>query len=48
MKVVITNLEAGSVIDLDAKRWPEAPPDDASAFYKVIFYFQLSSSVSGE
>ncbi|KAB1205542.1 Glutamine--tRNA ligase [Morella rubra] len=37
LKVVITNLEAGSVIDLDAKRWPEAPPDDASAFYKVHF-----------
>lgn len=37
LKVVITNLEAGSVIDLDAKRWPDAQMDDASAFYKVPF-----------
>uniref|UniRef100_A0A2N9FPW4 glutamine--tRNA ligase n=1 Tax=Fagus sylvatica TaxID=28930 RepID=A0A2N9FPW4_FAGSY len=37
LKVVITNLEAGSIIDLDAKRWPDAQTDDASAFYKVPF-----------
>ncbi|KAG6707170.1 hypothetical protein I3842_06G018800 [Carya illinoinensis] len=37
LKVVITNLEAGSIIDLDAKKWPEAQSDDASAFYKVPF-----------
>ncbi|XP_043695013.1 glutamine--tRNA ligase [Telopea speciosissima] len=35
LKVVITNLE--SVMDLDAKRWPDAQTDDASAFYKVPF-----------
>ncbi|XP_010320759.1 glutamine--tRNA ligase isoform X2 [Solanum lycopersicum] len=37
LKVVITNLEAGLVMDLDAKKWPEAPADDASSFYKVPF-----------
>ncbi|KAK9276921.1 hypothetical protein L1049_006459 [Liquidambar formosana] len=37
LKVVITNLEAGSVMDLDAKKWPDAQTDDASAFYKVPF-----------
>ncbi|KAG6715074.1 hypothetical protein I3842_05G231900 [Carya illinoinensis] len=37
LKVVITNLEAGSIIDLDVKKWPEAQSDDASAFYKVPF-----------
>ncbi|XP_059655493.1 glutamine--tRNA ligase, cytoplasmic-like [Cornus florida] len=37
LKVVITNLEAGSVMDLDAKRWPDAQIDDASSFYKVPF-----------
>ncbi|XP_010265092.1 PREDICTED: glutamine--tRNA ligase-like isoform X2 [Nelumbo nucifera] len=35
LKVVITNLE--SVIDLDAKKWPDAQTDDASSFYKVPF-----------
>ncbi|XP_042492441.1 glutamine--tRNA ligase-like [Macadamia integrifolia] len=35
LKVVITNLD--SVMDLDAKRWPDAQTDDASAFYKVPF-----------
>ncbi|XP_027099933.2 glutamine--tRNA ligase-like [Coffea arabica] len=35
LKVVITNLEAGSVMDLDAKKWPDA--DDASSMYKVPF-----------
>ncbi|OMO69020.1 Glutamyl/glutaminyl-tRNA synthetase, class Ib [Corchorus capsularis] len=37
LKVVITNLEAGSVMDLDAKKWPDAQDDDKSAFYKVPF-----------
>ncbi|KAG6533297.1 hypothetical protein ZIOFF_007164 [Zingiber officinale] len=37
LKVVITNLDAGSVIDLDAKMWPEAPSDDSSSYYKVPF-----------
>ncbi|KAE8653772.1 Glutamine--tRNA ligase [Hibiscus syriacus] len=34
LKVVITNLESGSVLDLDAKKWPDAQEDDTSAFYK--------------
>ncbi|KAL4610021.1 hypothetical protein ACB092_08G022500 [Castanea dentata] len=37
LKVVITNLDADSIINLDAKRWPDAQTDDASAFYKVPF-----------
>ncbi|KAL8205193.1 hypothetical protein R6Q57_008744 [Mikania cordata] len=37
LKVVITNLEPSSVIDLDAKKWPDAPNDDASSYYKVPF-----------
>jgi glutaminyl-tRNA synthetase len=37
LKVVITNMEPGSVLDLDAKKWPDAPADDASSFYKVPF-----------
>ncbi|KAK8579476.1 hypothetical protein V6N12_069801 [Hibiscus sabdariffa] len=37
LKVVITNLESGSVLDLDAKKWPDAQADDISAFYKVPF-----------
>ncbi|XP_020114560.1 glutamine--tRNA ligase isoform X2 [Ananas comosus] len=37
LKVVITNLESGSIIDLDAKMWPDAPSDDASSYYKVPF-----------
>ncbi|XP_071686372.1 glutamine--tRNA ligase-like [Rutidosis leptorrhynchoides] len=37
LKVVITNLEPSSVIDLDAKKWPDAPVDDASSYYKVPF-----------
>ncbi|GER44402.1 glutamine--tRNA ligase [Striga asiatica] len=36
IKVVITNMEE-SVMDLDAKKWPDAPADDASSFYKVPF-----------
>ena len=34
-QVVITNLEVGSVMDLDAKKWPDAQIEDSSAFYKV-------------
>lgn len=37
LKVVITNLISGSLMDLDAKKWPEAQADDTSAFYKVPF-----------
>ncbi|XP_031476514.1 glutamine--tRNA ligase [Nymphaea colorata] len=37
LKVVITNLEPGTIINLDAKKWPDAHADDASAFYKVPF-----------
>ncbi|XWS63541.1 hypothetical protein CRYUN_Cryun06bG0107800 [Craigia yunnanensis] len=37
LKVVVTNLESGSVMDLDAKKWPDAQADDTSAFYKVPF-----------
>lgn len=37
LKVVITNMESGSIMHLDAKRWPDAQADDASAFYKVPF-----------
>ncbi|KAK9750411.1 hypothetical protein RND81_02G194900 [Saponaria officinalis] len=37
LKVVITNLEAGKVIALDAKKWPDAQNEDTSAYYKVPF-----------
>uniref|UniRef100_A0A3B6RR64 glutamine--tRNA ligase n=2 Tax=Triticum aestivum TaxID=4565 RepID=A0A3B6RR64_WHEAT len=37
LKVVITNLEDGEVIDLDGKKWPDAPADEASSYYKVPF-----------
>ncbi|XP_022775972.1 glutamine--tRNA ligase-like isoform X5 [Durio zibethinus] len=37
LKVVITNLESSSVMELDAKKWPDAQADDTSAFYKVPF-----------
>lgn len=40
-QVIITNLEAGIVTDLDAKKWPEAPVNDASSFYKVGMHFLL-------
>ncbi|XP_072983839.1 glutamine--tRNA ligase [Typha latifolia] len=36
LKVVITNLDNPSILDLDAKLWPDAP-DGASSFYKVPF-----------
>ncbi|KAL5707078.1 glutamine--tRNA ligase [Ranunculus cassubicifolius] len=35
LKVVITNLN--EVMDLDAKRWPDAQSDDSSSTYKVPF-----------
>lgn len=37
LKVVITNLEPGSIMNLEAKKWPDAQTEDASAFYKVPF-----------
>lgn len=37
LKVVITNLEANSTIEVDAKKWPDAQADDPSAFYKIPF-----------
>lgn len=37
-QVVITNFENGSILDLDAKKWPEAQGDEASAFYKVDLF----------
>ncbi|RZC57346.1 hypothetical protein C5167_004651 [Papaver somniferum] len=37
LKVVITNLDNKTVSYLDAKKWPDAQTDDASAFYKVPF-----------
>ncbi|XP_075481524.1 glutamine--tRNA ligase, cytoplasmic [Primulina tabacum] len=36
LKVVITNME-DSVINLDAKKWPDAPEDDVSSFFKIPF-----------
>ncbi|KAJ7954116.1 Glutamine--tRNA ligase [Quillaja saponaria] len=37
LKVVVTNLQRNSRLELDAKKWPDAQNDDASAFYKVPF-----------
>ncbi|CAM8973766.1 unnamed protein product [Rhodiola kirilowii] len=37
LKVVITNFEAGVTIDLEARKWPDAQTEDASALYKVPF-----------
>ncbi|RLM99617.1 glutamine--tRNA ligase-like [Panicum miliaceum] len=37
LKVVITNLDHGTIINLDAKMWPNASDGDASAHYKVPF-----------
>ncbi|KAK9105773.1 hypothetical protein Scep_022617 [Stephania cephalantha] len=37
IKIVITNLESNALMDLEAKRWPDAQIDDSSAFYKVPF-----------
>ncbi|KAL0408875.1 UNVERIFIED_CONTAM: Glutamine--tRNA ligase [Sesamum radiatum] len=39
LKVVITNMDA-TIMDLDAKKWPDAPADDASSFYKVVYIEQ--------
>jgi len=41
LKVVITNLESDKLIELDAKRWPDAQNDDPSAFYKVSCISQI-------
>ncbi|KAL9389529.1 hypothetical protein Peur_018134 [Populus x canadensis] len=43
LKVVITNLDSGLVMDLDAKKWPDASKEDSSAFYKVNIVFWLKS-----
>ncbi|PKA63404.1 Glutamine--tRNA ligase [Apostasia shenzhenica] len=37
LKVVITNLDCESQLNLDAKMWPDAPSEDPSSFYKVPF-----------
>lgn len=37
LKVIITNLEDNFSLDLDAKKWPDAPVDDTSSFYKIPF-----------
>ncbi|KAL5546330.1 hypothetical protein UlMin_006017 [Ulmus minor] len=37
IKVVITNLEAGTTKKLAARKWPDAKEDDESAFYEVAF-----------
>ncbi|KAF9609062.1 hypothetical protein IFM89_012502 [Coptis chinensis] len=39
LKVVITNLEDNLIMDLDAKKWPDAQTDDASSIYKVSVEF---------
>ncbi|KAK4409619.1 Glutamine--tRNA ligase, cytoplasmic [Sesamum angolense] len=43
LKVVITNMDS-SVMDLDAKKWPEAPADDASSFYKGVLHWVAEAS----
>lgn len=35
LKVVITNVEPGKVIEVDAKKWLDTRKNDPSAFYKV-------------
>ncbi|XP_068643603.1 glutamine--tRNA ligase-like [Aristolochia californica] len=37
LKVLITNMEGGSMLHLDAKVWPDALADDVSTSYKVPF-----------
>lgn len=37
LKVVITNLDASVTVDLEARKWPDAQTEDASALYKVPF-----------
>ncbi|KAI3987645.1 hypothetical protein MKX01_016797 [Papaver californicum] len=44
LKVVITNLDDKTVLNLDAKKWPDAQIDDASAFYKVPFTVYIERS----
>nr|GMD13628.1 glutamine--tRNA ligase [Ipomoea batatas]GMD21141.1 glutamine--tRNA ligase [Ipomoea batatas] len=44
LKVFITNLEPGLVMDLDAKRWPDAQTDDTLSFYKVCFSYKVHRS----
>lgn len=39
VQVVITNLEGGSSMGLDAKKWPDAHEDDVTSFYKVTTGF---------
>jgi hypothetical protein len=35
-------LDDGKVMDLDGKKWPDAPADDASSYYKVPLLFSIS------
>ncbi|KAF3970524.1 hypothetical protein CMV_005793 [Castanea mollissima] len=42
LKVVITNLAADSIINLDAKRWPDAQIDDAYGFTRSALYTENS------
>lgn len=37
LKVVITNLEAGSTMDIDAKKWTDAQMADSSSSYNVLY-----------
>ncbi|KAJ8769724.1 hypothetical protein K2173_005930 [Erythroxylum novogranatense] len=37
LKIVITNLDSETIMDLDAKKWPDAQTEDSTAFYKVPF-----------
>uniref|UniRef100_A0A7N0UU53 glutamine--tRNA ligase n=1 Tax=Kalanchoe fedtschenkoi TaxID=63787 RepID=A0A7N0UU53_KALFE len=37
LKVVITNLDANALINLEARKWPDAQIEDPSAMYKVPF-----------
>ncbi|XP_064993094.1 glutamine--tRNA ligase-like isoform X6 [Musa acuminata AAA Group] len=37
LKVVITNLDSGLIMNLDVKMWPDASSDDVSSNYKVPF-----------
>lgn len=47
-QVVITNLEAGSLMDLDAKKWPDAQLEDPSSFYKVTSCYLKSYNLNEE
>ena len=46
-QVVVTNLESGLVMDLDAKKWPDASTEDSSAFYKVDIFLAETFYVFG-